>query len=358
MTLTRALQATSGLGSHPATSDRENPTGDAGPPIARVLILDGPDVGREADAILQGPSGQLQLPDYRAGDDVLVEADVQPDGTASLSVIDRWRLPLLEILVAVFCVAVAAVAGWRGLRALASLALSLVVTLRLFIPLVVLGYDPAALAVFFGIVVTILTFMLTQGVNRTTIAASAGATLSLALTGVVAILVTALANFTQAQESEEVVSLQQITNGSIDLSGLLLAAVIFGGLGVLGDVAMTQAATVEELAMVDPSLSRARLFGRTMNVGIAHLGATINTLVFAYLGTALPLLVLLAIQVGSISSALNEEQVAVEIVRMIVGALGVVAAVPLTTAIAARAHRGQVSPPVTLRGPSLDSPTV
>ena len=146
---------------------------------------------------------------------------------------------------------------------------------------------------------------------------------------------TTLARFTIAQGSEQVVSLQQLAGSRIDLSGLLLAAVIFGGLGVLNDVAVSQAVTVEELHDLDPRLTRRQLYGRTMRVGVAHLGATINTLVFAYLGTALPLLVLLALQIQNFSVTLSEEVIAVEVVRTVVGSIGILSAVPFATAIAA-----------------------
>jgi uncharacterized membrane protein len=111
--------------------------------------------------------------------------------------------------------------------------------------------------------------------------------------------------------------------------------VIFGGLGVLNDVAISQAATVDELRAVSPTMPRRELYRRTMNVGIAHLAATVNTLVFAYLGAALPLLVLLALQVETFSMTVNEEIIAVEVVRALVGSIGILLAVPATTAIAA-----------------------
>jgi uncharacterized membrane protein len=116
---------------------------------------------------------------------------------------------------------------------------------------------------------------------------------------------------------------------------LLLAAVIFGGLGVLIDVAITQAVTIDELLELDPTLSKRQLYARTMRIGIAHLGATINTLVFAYLGTALPLLVLLALQIETFSATINEEVLAVEVVRTVVGIIGILSAVPIATALAA-----------------------
>jgi uncharacterized membrane protein len=162
-----------------------------------------------------------------------------------------------------------------------------------------------------------------------------GTAAGLAISGVLAVLTTQAARFTLAQGSDTVVTLQQIGGDRIDLSGLLLAAVIFGGLGVLNDVAISQAVTVDELWAADPTLSRGEIYRRTMRVGVAHLAATVNTLVFAYLGTALPLLVLLALQIQAFGLAINEEIVAVEIVRTLVGSIGVLLAVPITTAIAA-----------------------
>jgi uncharacterized membrane protein len=311
------------------------------PPLATVLFLDGPLAGQQGQGLIQGPSGALELPDYRPGDNVIVEIDPNGDGTQSYSVVDRWRIPLFGVLCGIVTVLAAAVAGWRGLRAIASLALTLVLTVRLFVPLVILGWNPVPLAIVFGIVVTVLSFMLTQGFSRTTLSAIAGTTIGLGITGVLAVIVTAAAQFTPAQGSEEVVYLNQLTNGKLDLSGLLLAAVIFGGLGILNDVAVSQAATVEELWRADPMLSRRELFSRTMNVGTAHLAATINTLVFAYLGTALPLVVLLALQASNAGASISLESVAVEITRTLVGAIGILAAVPITTLIAVRWVTGQ-----------------
>jgi uncharacterized membrane protein len=311
------------------------PATDVAPPLARIVFVEGRRAGQQADAQVEGPSGQLQLPDYRVGDDVVAAIDHQPDGTESVAVIDRWRLPLLQGLVGAFALIIVVVAGWRGLRSLVSLALTLILTMQLLIPLLLAGWSPVGLAVGFGILVTVASLLLTQGLSRATIAAILGTAIGLAITGVLAVVTTTLARFTIAQGSEQVVSLQQLAGDRIDLSGLLLAAVIFGGLGVLNDVAVSQAVTVEELHDLDPRLSRRQLYGRTMRVGVAHLGATINTLVFAYLGTALPLLVLLALQIQNFRVTLSEAVIAVEIVRTVVGSIGILSAVPFATELAA-----------------------
>jgi uncharacterized membrane protein len=332
------------------------PTGPQGP-TGTVRFLDGPQAGQTVPATIEGPSGALQIPDYHVGDEVLVAIDHLPDGTSQVSVVDRWRLPLVGGLVGLFALVTIAVAGWRGLRALVSLALTLVLAIRVLIPLLLSGWQPVGLAISLGILITAVSFLLTQGFTRTTLAAILGTSIGLGLTGLLAVLVTGLAQFTPAQGSETVIYLQQIVGDKIDLSGLLLAAVIFGALGVLNDVAIGQAATVQELALADPGLSRRELYGRAMNVGVAHLAATVNTLVFAYLGTALPLLVLLSLQLAQFSLSVNQELVAVEIVRAAVGSIGILAAVPATTAIAAWWHDPPVPAPLDRTAPVVVAPT-
>jgi uncharacterized membrane protein len=328
-------------GAHGLVSERAHariesitPATDQSPPLAQIVFVDGSRAGQRAEAQVEGSSGQLQLPDYQAGDEVLAALDTDPDGNQTAAVVDRWRLPVLEYLVGAFAIVTIIVAGWRGIRALVSLALTLVLAVKLLIPLLLAGWNPVGLAISLGTLITIASLLLTQGFTRATLAAVLGTAIALAATGVLAVITTQAARFTTAQGSEQIVYLQQLAGDRLDLSGLLLAAVIFGGLGVLNDVAISQAATVEELHAVSPSMSRRELYTRTMNVGISHLAATVNTLVFAYLGAALPLLVLLALQIESVGLSVNEEIVAVEVVRTIVGSIGILLAVPITTAIA------------------------
>jgi uncharacterized membrane protein len=310
------------------------PPTDQVAPTATVEFLEGPRRGERETANLEGPSGQLQLPTYTVGDEVVVSVDSQQDGTTTFSVIDRWRLPLIGGLALLFAIVTIGVAGWRGVRSLVALALSLVLAIRVLIPLLLVGWNPLVLAIGLGTLVTVLSFVLTQGINRTTGSAISGTFAGLLITGALAAVVTVLARFTPAQGSQEILAIGQLASTKIDLSGLLLAGVIFGGLGVLNDVAMSQAATVEELRSVDPTIRPRALYARTMNVGIAHLAATVNTLVFAYLGTALPLLVLFSIQVRGLGFPLNEEIIAVEVARTLIGSVGIVLTVPITTAIA------------------------
>jgi uncharacterized membrane protein len=122
--------------------------------------------------------------------------------------------------------------------------------------------------------------------------------------------------------------------GTIDIGGLVLAAIIFGALGILDDVTVSQAAVVQEIHEADPRIGRMALAARAMNVGRSHIAATVNTLVLAYVGASLPLIVLFAAGRQDPWLTVSGEVVAVEVVRALVGSIGIVAAVPLTTAMA------------------------
>jgi uncharacterized membrane protein len=309
-------------------------TDDPSIPDVRVELLDGPDAGTFLEAYLQGPAGALEIPDYEVGDEVVVSLTEGPDGSTFAAVSDRYRIPLFAALLVAFALAVVVVGGWRGLRSLLALGLTLGVVTRIVVPLLLAGWGPVFLAVAAGSAVTLATILLTEGVRRSSFAAVGGTFAALALTAVLAQLVNGVADFTQFQGQEAAIFLQSLGLEGIDIRGLLLAAVIFGALGVLDDVTVTQAATVGELASADPAAGPALLARRAMNVGRSHIAATVNTLVLAYVGASLPLIVLFAAGGANPLLIASGEVVAVEIVRALVGSIGIVAAVPLTTLIA------------------------
>jgi uncharacterized membrane protein len=206
---------------------------------------------------------------------------------------------------------------------------------KIVVPLLLRGFDPILLAVGIGGAVSVLTLLLTEGPGRVTLSAALGTLAALVLTAGLAAAFTAAARFTALQGSEEIAFLIPLVGERIDLQGILLAATVFGALGVLDDVTVTQAATVEQLHHADPTASRGGVIGRAMRVGRSHIAATVNTLVLAYLGAGLPLLLLFALSAQSPLTVLNGEIVAVEVIRALVGSIGIVAAVPLTTVVAA-----------------------
>jgi uncharacterized membrane protein len=308
-------------------------TGDVTAPDVRLFILDGPKKGKTIDGYLQGPSGQQALPRYQVGDEVIVNDSLQPDSTF-ISVADLYRIPALGLLLAVFAVAVTAVGGWRGVRSLIALALTLAVIVKIVVPLIIAGWDPAGVAIVAATLVTIVTFVLTEGIRAQTFAAAIGTFASLALVAVLAVVFDTIARFTALRGSEDVLYLQAVGLPNINIGGLVLAAIIFGALGILDDVTVTQAATVTELHDASPNLGRLGLARRAMNIGRSHIAATVNTLVLAYVGASLPLIVLFAAGRQDPLLTASMEHVAVEVVRAVVGSIGIVAAVPLTTAVA------------------------
>lgn len=300
-----------------------------------VLLLSGPRAGETVPAYLEGPSGSQDVPRYAVGDEVVVSVSTDPADPAGafIAVTDRWRIPPLAIMVGLFAVAVAVVGGWRGVRSLLALALTLGAVVKVVVPLILAGWDPVPVAVVVATVVTLATVLLTEGVHRASLAAVAGTFASLALVGGLAVWFAGLASFTELQGAGDIVFLQAIGLGELDLGGIVLAAVILGALGVLDDVTITQAATVDELRRTDPWAGRAVLFRRAMNVGRSHIAATVNTLVLAYVGASLPLILLFAAGRQDPLLIASGEAVAVEVVRALAGSIGIVAAVPFTTAI-------------------------
>lgn len=313
-------------------------TDGAGLPLFRVEVLDGPTAGERIDAAVQGGGAVLPGSDdrdaYAVGDEVVVARYTGPAGGATF-IAEPWRVPTLAILAAAFASVVLLVGGLRGIRSLVALALTLAVVIKLVVPLLLHGVDPILLAVAGGALVTVVTLLLTEGWGRVTLAALLGTFAALLLTAVLAAVFTAAARFTALQGSEEIAFLIPLVGERIDLQGILLAATVFGALGVLDDVTVTQAAAVEQLHRADPSAPRGGVVARAMRVGRSHIAATVNTLVLAYLGAGLPLLLLFALGGQSPVSVLNSEIVAVEVIRALVGSIGIVAAVPLTTFVAA-----------------------
>ncbi len=257
-------------------------------------------------------------------------------GTETYLVSEPYRLPMLAFLAALFFGVVLFFGGKQGARGLLSLAMSFVFIVFLLLPGVLKGYPPVLVAVAVASLIIVVGSYVTHGFNRTTTTAVFGMIATVILTGVLAhlaIILTRLTGFS----SDESIYLNFNTGGAIDIAGLLLGGVLIGILGVLYDAAIGQSIAVEELSAAGPDLSRGTIYKRALRIGREHIGALVNTLAIAYVGVSLPLL-LLFYGFGSetILVALNREIFATEIVRTLVGSIGIVLTVPITTLIAVR----------------------
>ncbi len=277
----------------------------------------------------------------RAGQRVRLAVSSAPGTEPVYGVSDIRRELPLAVLAGAFVLAVLLFGRWQGLRALLGLALSAVLIVVFLVPSILAGQDPVAVALVAGVAIMIATLYLSHGPSPKTTAAVVGTALALALTVGLAWVVVQVASLTGL--SSEEARLVNLEVGGVSFRGLLLAGIVLGGLGVLDDVTTSQASIVFELARADPRASFGRLTAGALAVGRDHVAATVNTLFLAYVGAALPLVILFSLAVDPLPVVLTSEVVAVEIVRTLVGSIGLIAAVPLTPALAAVLARGEVA---------------
>jgi uncharacterized membrane protein len=271
-------------------------------------------------------------PFFTVGDKVVLayQQDAQPG--FEYSYFDRQRRPTLLWLLIAFSLAVIALARFRGVAALVGLAASLLVVLGFVVPSILDGRDPMLVAIVGASAIAYLALYAANGITRMTTVALLGTLSALVATVVLSWLAVGAAHFTGLTEDASFV----ITlTGSVNLQGLLLAGIVLGSLGAIDDVTVTQASAVWELRAANPTMHPGRLFASGMKVGRDHIASTVNTLFLAYAGASMPLLLFFVLSNQSLGTFLNSETVAVEAVRTLVGSIGLVAAVPLTTWLAA-----------------------
>lgn len=301
--------------------------------VARVELLEGEYKGipMEMD---YGKRQVLSNAVYlQPGDEVLVSIGKRPDGVLMVYFADFVRTNSLLWLTAIFAGTILLISRWKGLRSLISMAFSLLVIIGFIIPHILAGEDPLRVSIIGSIILLTVTLYLTYGWNLKTHAAVVSMVIVLLITGILAGLAVFFTRLTGSGD-ENSLFLMQMLNTPINLRGLLLGGMIIGALGVLDDLVTTQASAVFELHHANPSFEFRELFRSAMRIGQDHVAATVNTLVLAYAGASLPMLLMFSLGRGDYGYLVNFEFVAEEIVRTLVGSLGLVTAVPLTTAIA------------------------
>jgi uncharacterized membrane protein len=272
-------------------------------------------------------------PTLEPGDEVVLGWFPGAGEGFELSFADLERRQPLGVLAAIFAVAVVAFGRWQGLRALIGVGVSLA-TLALFVlPAVLDGGDPLAVALVGSAAIALTSLYLTHGLNARTTVALLGTLVTLGLVGVLSSVFVDLAQLTGLADEEA--TFLQVFASQVDLRGLLLGGMVIGALGVIDDVTVTQVAAVWELKRADPDAGPRQLYGAAVRIGRDHIASTVNTLVLAYAGASLPLLLLFTQTDQGLSDVANGEAVAVEIIRTLTGSIGLVASVPFTTALAA-----------------------
>ncbi len=306
----------------------------------------GPATTAAQPTIEQGVSDVGHL---RAGDDIYVNLTVLPDGTASFSFYDYQRATPMWVLTVAFVAAVLFLGRWRGVGAVAGLAASLLIIVKFLLPSILDGHSPVMVAIVASSVIAFIALYFAHGVTVPTSVALLGTFASLSLTAVLSLLFVAWSNLTGLSDES---SLYLTSLGiNVDLQGIVLAGFVIGALGVLDDVTVTQVSAVLELRAAQPGLTRGQLYRSAVRIGRDHISSTVNTLFLAYAGAALPLLLLFTQAGQGIGSLAGREIIATEIIRSLVGSIGLVSAVPITTwlavtALAPRAARHAAHEPL------------
>lgn len=303
-------------------------------PVQRVLveITGGAQKGQRVE-ILHGEMAMLtEGARVRAGDRVLLEHEAGPDGEL-FYITDFVRWPALLGLTLLFAAAAVVVGRWVGFRALISMGLSVLALAGFIIPGIVSGNDPLMVCIIGSLLLMTASLYLVYGWTWKTHVALAGLTISLVVTGLLAVLFARwghLAGF----GSEEASYLVHLGQMQLDLRGVLLGGIVVGAVGVLDDVAVNQASATFELKRANPRLEWAELFRHSMVIGRDHIASMTNTLLLAYAGASLPLFLLMASLDIPLAQTLNREFLAEEVVRTLVGSLGLILAVPVTSLLA------------------------
>lgn len=296
---------------------------------ATVTVSTGKDKGRTFTEIVQ-PDQSRQL---HQGEKVVVAYEPSAPRDLQYSVTDVNRKLPMTLLAGIFALAVVVVGRLRGVMALVALAISFMILNFFILPAILHGSNPLIVAVVGSSAIMLIALYMCHGLSARTSVAVLGTLMSLVLIGILGSVFIDWAALTG--NTDDNTGLIHGLYPSIDMSGLLLAGVIIGSLGVLDDVTVTQTSAVWELHEANPSMGWRGLYRAGIRIGRDHIASVVNTLVLAYAGAALPLLLLFSIAQSSVGAVANSELVAEEIVRTLVGSIGLVASVPVTTALAA-----------------------
>jgi len=320
----RAVECAGG----PATGDGAAAADERCGEVDVDLPASGSDSGGRVTVPL--PTG-VGTPQVGVGDDVVLTRGTTPDGVV-YAIVDQQRGTGMWVLVAAFVLALVAFGRWRGVSSLVGLAVTFGVLGAFVVPAVLAGESPLLVAIVGSTAVIVVVLPLTHGLSLTTVVAVVGTLLSFLVTGLVGALSVSALHLSGVTDD---IAMSVGSRFEVDMAGLLLAGIVIGAVGVLDDVTVTQASTVAELARADPHATARQLFAGGQRVGRAHVASVVNTIVLAYAGSSLPLIVLTLADTASLGGVVTDQFVAQEVVRSIVGTLGLVAAVPITTALAA-----------------------
>lgn len=302
----------------------------------QVKLLDKPEVGKEI-TLMQGNDARLMsFTKYEAGQTVIVDKTVGPDGNARYTISDTYRMPQMIWLILLFFVCAVIFAGRKGLGAVVGLSISLAVIVGYIVPQILFNRaDPLTVSIIGSCVILFVTTFLAHGFSKQTAIAVGSTFLALFATYILSILFVDFAHLV-GLGTEDSYLLEISPNQAINPKGLLLGGIIISTLGALNDITTTQVASIFALFKANKEQNMFHLFEHGMNIGKEHIASLVNTLVLAYAGTSLPIFIFLILNPNHLPMwvILNTQQFGEEIVRTVAGSIGLMLSVPIATALA------------------------
>lgn len=300
-----------------------------------VEVTSGAHAGERFIVVNEGTGNPVYEFFPRQGEKILLALEENPDGTTNAHLADRLREPVVYTLAILFAVVVLLVGGLKGLKALISLVSIVALVSMVMLPRLLRGGDPIWNTAAVAVASTLITLGMVGGPNRKTLSALGGVAGGIAVAGALASLAGRWAHLT-GFSAEESVLLLYLPNGSnFDVQGLLFAGIMLGSLGAIMDMGMSVASAVGEVRQANPGYSVQELFRAGMNVGRDTMGTMANTLILAYTGSSIPLLMILLTYKHSYLKMLNFDFIASECVRAFSGTIGMILAIPLTALLGA-----------------------
>lgn len=272
------------------------------------------------------------LPEYRVGDKVLVSHNLDLENQNIFYIIDYVRNSNIYFLAFIFLLCMIVIGRWKGLRAIIALIISFIIILKLILPAILNGYNPVLIGLVGGFLILFFIIYITEGINKKSHISLLSILISLFITGLLAIVFSNLIKLSGV--SEDSIYLINLIDKTINFKGLLFAGVIIGSLGVLNDMVVSQVSTVLEIKKANFNLSNKEIFKRAYQVGVSHISSMANTLFLAYAGSALSILLLFSIGGMNFTNVLNNHLIATEIFRGLIGAIGIVLSMPISTFLA------------------------
>ncbi|MFH0818854.1 MAG: YibE/F family protein [Patescibacteria group bacterium] len=273
---------------------------------------------------------------FRVNDKIRMQVSVNSSGEKIFYIEDIIRTNDIYLLIIIFIIITIVVGRLKGLTALIGLGLSFVVILKIILPLIVAGYNPLIVTIIGSILIMIVALYIVHGFNKKTTAAIIGTSIGLIVIGLVSWIFTEMTRLT-GTASEESLFIADILGKQLNMKGVLLAGMIIGALGVLDDITIGQASSVQQIHETNPALNKKEVYKRAMRVGIDHVGSIVNTLFLAYAGASMSLLLLFQANQPPFTDfehIINHAVISEEIVRAVCGSIGLILVVPITTLIA------------------------